>query len=203
MEIAKENGVDPDEAATTYSSSEDEMMYGEEYSDLDNKIKRALFWTDTYLNSNCFENAYERVIDAYNNLKPFPEVVDTLKEIKARGYTIAMMSNSMKSIMDHNRKALGNVFEIAYLADEIHDYKPRLSFFKYVHEKLDFDHNPHTHVAAGYWWDIFPATEMKWPNKIWVNRDGMKKSPLYDPQIEVHNLAEVLDHLPPLENKDL
>ncbi|KAH0789116.1 HAD family hydrolase [Histomonas meleagridis] len=200
-EIAKENNVDPVNAANTYSSSEDEVMYGEEYADLDVKIQRALFWTDIYLNTNCFEKAYDRVIDAYNNLKPFPEVVEALTEIKNRGYTIAMMSNSMKAIMDNNRKALGDLFEIAYLADEVKNYKPRLEFFKYVHEKLDFDHNNHTHVAAGYWWDIFPAAEMKWPNKIWVNRGNMKSATIYDPQIEVHNLTEVINYLPQLNDE--
>ncbi|KAH0795355.1 HAD family hydrolase [Histomonas meleagridis] len=197
-EIANENGVNPQAASNMYTSCEYKVLYGEEYVDLDSKIKNALFWTDIFLNTNCFVKSYDRVINAYNNLKPFPEVIEALSEIKNRGYSIVIMSNSMKSIMDNNRKALGNLFDIAYLADETKAYKPQLQFFKYVHEKLDFDHVNHTHIAQGIWADIFPATQMGW-NRIWVNRANEGVSSRFEPYHVVSNLTEALEFLPPLE----
>ena len=199
-EIAKENNYNPESAASMYSITEDEIMYGQDFMTLDEVINRSLFWSDTYLNQNFMQKNYERVIQAYKNLKPWPDVIEALQELKKRGYTLVMMSNSMDMIMDENKKALNNLFDKSYLADKIRAYKPRIEFFQYVHRDLDFDNNNHTHVANGYWWDIEPATKMKWPYKIWVNRNGMKKSPEFEPQIEVHDLKEALNYLPPLKD---
>ena len=198
--IAEENNFNPKTAASMYSTTEDEIMYGEDFATLDKVINRTLFWTDTYLNQNFFQKNYDRVVQAYKDLKPWPDVVESLKELKSRGYTLVMMSNSMDMIMDENKKSLGNIFDLSYLADRIKAYKPRIEFFEYVHKDLDFDNNNHTHIANGYWWDIEPATKMNWKHKIWVNRYKMKGSPEFDPQIEVKDLKEALNYLPPIQS---
>lgn len=197
--IAEENNFNPETASSMYLTTEDEIMYGQDFMLLNEVINRTLFWTDTYLNQNFFQKNYDRVVQAYKDLKPFPEVVESLQELKSRGYKLIMMSNSMEMIMKENRKTLGDVFEKSYLADEIKAYKPRIEFFQYVHKDLDFDHNNHTHIANGYWWDIEPATKMNWKYKIWVNRNHMKGSSEFDPQIEVFYLNETLDYLPSLK----
>ena len=199
--IAEENNFDPKKAATMYSLTEDEIMYGQEFETLDKVINRSLFWSDTYLNQNFLQKNYDKVIQAYKNLKPFPDVIESLRELKNRGYTLVMMSNSMNMIMDENKKSLGNLFDKSYLAEQIKTYKPRIEFFQFVHKDLDFDNNNHTHIANGYWWDIEPATKMNWRYKIWVNRNNMKQSSEFDPQIEVYNLKEALNYLPPLQNE--
>ncbi|KAH0789117.1 HAD family hydrolase [Histomonas meleagridis] len=197
--IARENGLDPELAATTYSNCEGRVVWGEEYADWDQKLKKALFWTDLNMNSDCFEKSYDRIIQTYNEYKPFPEVIDALKEMKRRGYTLVAMSNSVTSLMDFNRKALGDVLDMAVLADESKAFKPNLQFFRYVHQKLDFDHNGHTHIAQGIWADIFPANEMNW-TKIWVNRAGEGVSSRFEPYHVVSNLTAALEFLPELEN---
>lgn len=199
--IAEENNFDPKKAATMYSLTEDEIMYGQEFETLDKVINRSLFWSDTYLNQNFLQKNYDKVIQAYKNLKPFPDVIESLRELKNRGYTLVMMSNSMNMIMDENKKSLGNLFDKSYLAEQIKTYKPRIEFFQFVHKDLDFDNNNHTHIANGYWWDIEPATKMNWRYKIWVNRNNMKQSSEFDPQVEVYNLKEALNYLPPLQNE--
>ena len=199
--IAVENNFDPKKATSMYSLTEDEIMYGEDFATLDKVINKSLFWSDTYLNQNFFQKNYDKVLQAYKDLKPFPDVIDSLKELKSRGYTLVMMSNSMNLIMDENKKSLGGLFDKSYLAEQIKNYKPRIEFFQFVHKDLDFDNNNHTHIANGYWWDIEPATKMNWKYKIWVNRNGMKKSSEFDPQIEVRDLKEALNYLPLLEDE--
>lgn len=197
--IAEENHYDPKEAASMYSITEDEIMYGEDFMTLDKVINKTLFWTDIYLNQNFYQANYDKVIQAYKNLQPFPDVIPSLQTLKSRGYTLVMMSNSMDMIMDENKKALGDLFDKSYLAEQIKAYKPRIEFFEYVHKDLNFDSVNHTHIANGYWWDMEPATKMKWPHKIWVNRRSMRGSPEFDPQIEVLNLEEALQYLPPID----
>ncbi|KAH0795356.1 HAD family hydrolase [Histomonas meleagridis] len=130
--IATENGLDPEFALATYSQSEDLAVQGEGYADWDQKLKKALFLTDLNLNSDCFEKSYDSLIQTYKNYEPFPEVIDALKEMKKRGYTLVAMSNSVTSLMNVNRKALGDVLDMAILADESKAFKPNLKFFKYV-----------------------------------------------------------------------
>ncbi|KAK8889651.1 hypothetical protein M9Y10_034404 [Tritrichomonas musculus] len=202
--IATDNHFDPERAYQIYEQSEDHCVYGDEYSDWDQKIRRALFWADLTLNTSFFNTneSYQRIIDAYNSYQPFPEVLDTLKQMKKRGYTIVIMSNSANVLMDVNRKALGNLFEHCILAQESKAFKPNLKFFRYVHQKLDFDHNNHTHIAQGVWADIYPATQMGW-NKIWVNRAGERPSPEFEPYHVVSNLSQTLDYLPYLNNNEI
>lgn len=200
-EIAKENNFDGKKASSMYSTVEDEIMYGEEFVTLDKIVNKSLFWSDTYLNQNFLQKNYDRVIQAYKDLKPFPDVIESLKELKSRGYTLVIMSNSMDMIMDENKKSLGGIFDKSYLAENVKAYKPRIEFFQFVHKDLDFDNINHTHIANGYWWDIEPATKMNWKYKIWVNRNKMKKSLEFDPQIEVVDLKEALNYLPPLQEE--
>ncbi|OHT03035.1 haloacid dehalogenase [Tritrichomonas foetus] len=154
-------------------------------------------------NNSCFLNGFDRLIEVYKNFKPFPEVLSTLQEMKNRGYEIVIMSNSENAVMDYNRKALGDLFgDNVLLAQQSKAYKPQLKFFRYVHEKLNFDKNNHTHIAQGYWSDIMPAKLMNWETKIWVNREGTLSSPKFEPCVVVSTLDQALEYLPPVENTD-
>ena len=196
-QIAIENQIDPIEAANMFESYQDLVIYGEGYADFDEKLRKALMWTDIFMNANVFEKSFDKLLNTYYNLKPFPEVINTLKEMKRRNYILVIMSNSVKSIMNINQHALEDLFDVVLLAQDSKAYKPNLQFFKYVHEKLDFDHNNHTHIAQGYWSDIMPANQMNWTNKIWVNREHSKFSSKY-PCNMVYNLTETLQYLPEL-----
>ncbi|OHT13997.1 HAD superfamily hydrolase [Tritrichomonas foetus] len=203
--MAEECNVDPFDAYSTYKNYADIVCYGEDYSDFDETLRKALFWTDLKLktNNSCFVNNSERLINVFKNFKPFPETLATLQEMKNRGYEIYIMSNSANIVMDENRKALGDLFgDHVFLAQYAKAYKPQLQFFQYVHEKLDFDHNNHTHIAQGFWSDIMPASLMKWENKIWVNRKHTLPSSKFEPFIEVSTLDQALEYLPPVENTD-
>ena len=197
MQIATENEIDPFVASAQFDECEDMMVYGENYTDFNEKLRSALMWTDIYLNVDVFEKSYDRIIQAYHDLKPFPEVIDALEEMQRRNYTIVIMSNSVHSLMDVNQHALGDLFNITLLAQDAKAFKPDLKFFQYVHDKLNFDKNNHTHIAQGYWSDIMPAMQMNWPNRIWVNRANHKYVDKYPCNV-VYNLTQALDYLPPI-----
>ena len=99
--------------------------------------------------------------------------------------------------MDVNQHALGDLFNISLLAQDAKAFKPDLKFFQYVHDKLKFDKNNHTHIAQGYWSDIVPAIQMNWENRVWVNRKNHKYVDKFPCNV-VTNLTEALEYLPPL-----
>ena len=197
MQIAQENNIDPIAASAQFDECEDMMVYGEDYTDFNEKLRSALMWTDIYLNVDVFEKSYDRIIQAYHDLKPFPEVLDALREMKRRNYTIVIMSNSVHALMDVNEHALGDLFNISLLAQDAKAFKPDLKFFRYVHDKLNFNKHNHTHIAQGYWSDIVPAIQMNWQNRIWVNRKDHKYVDKFPCKV-VTNLTAALDYLPPL-----
>ncbi|OOM15821.1 haloacid dehalogenase type II [Clostridium saccharobutylicum] len=191
-DIAKKNELDSKDALNTYVSYEDRLMYGEAYMPYDKLIKQVLEYCDMELNIDVFSKSYDEIISLHKTLKPFKEVVETLKIIHKKGYRLALMSNSVHDIMDYNLDALDNIFDDVFLAEDICAYKPNLEFFKYVEEKLKLKEKEHCHIAKGYWWDIVPCSKLGW-RKIWVNRNYKKGNKRHEPYKEVHTLDEVLD----------
>lgn len=192
--IAEKHGLDGKTAQFKFSNYEDRLMYGEDYIPYDKLIARALEYCDLEMACSIFSKNYEQVLMAYENLKPFPDVLETLHALKEKGYQLALMSNSVHSFMQHHLKVLDNLFDDVVLADDTHSYKPQLAFFKYADESLHLSENEHWHIAQGYWWDIVPCTKLGW-RKIWVNRDhniGMERHKPYE---EIYNFGELLRFL--------
>ncbi|MCO7126429.1 HAD hydrolase-like protein [Sporolactobacillus shoreicorticis] len=191
--IAEENGIDKSSLVTTYVNYEDRLMYGEGlftvYSDI---IYKTLQYCEMELNSGKLTDQYERLIKVHKELSPFPEVITTLKSLKSKGYQTSVMSNSDWDIMRSNLESLKNDFDSIYLAEDLHAYKPQLSFFEQVQNELRT--NQHVHIAAGFWWDMVPAQRMNW-RRIWVNRQAKKGLQNCMPYSEVKTLDEVMNYL--------
>lgn len=191
--IAAEHGINKTSMVNTYGSFEERLMYGEGlftvYSDI---IYKALEYCEMELNTEKLTNHYERLIEVHQKLSPFPEVINTLRSLKSKGYQTAIMSNSDWNIMKYNLESLEHDFDAVYLAEDLHAYKPQLSFFEQVQSKLSTNH--HVHIAAGFWWDMVPAQRMNW-TRIWVNRHSKKGLLNCMPYREVKSLDETLNYL--------
>lgn len=191
--IALEQGINKTLMVNTYGNFEERLMYGEGiftvYSDL---IYKTLQYCEMELGVEKLTDHYDRLIKVHRDLSPFPEVIDTLKSLKSKGYQTAIMSNSDWNIMRYNLESLEHDFDAVYLAEDLHAYKPQLSFFEQVHSKLSTNH--HVHIAAGFWWDMVPAQRMNW-RRIWVNRQSKKGLQNCMPYGEVSELNEVINYL--------
>ncbi|GGL43567.1 HAD family hydrolase [Sporolactobacillus putidus] len=191
--VASEQGINKTSMVNTYGKFEERLMYGEglftAYSDI---IYKALQYCEMELNVEKLTDQYDRLIKVHQKLSPYPEVIDTLKSLKSKGYRTAIMSNSDWNIMRYNLKSLVHEFDAVYLAEDLHAYKPQLSFFEQVQNKLTTNH--HVHIAAGFWWDIVPAQRMNW-RRIWINRRSKKGLQNCMPYTEVKNLDETLKYL--------
>ena len=127
--------------------------------------------------------------------QPFPEVQAALTEARARGWKLAILSNTDPDFIVASKELLGVPFDETIVASEIGSYKPALRHWQEFASRTGADPARHVHVAASLFHDIGPANELALPS-IWINRLGEKPGP--QPTVELPDLAglpETLDRL--------
>ena len=126
----------------------------------------------------------------------FPEVPAALAALRARGWRLAILSNTDRDYIDASMARIGVPFDLAIVASEIGSYKPAHGHWNAFFARTGADRARHVHVAASLFHDIAPAAELKL-RSIWINRLG-EESAL--PRLaELTGLARLPDTLAPLE----
>jgi 2-haloacid dehalogenase len=118
--------------------------------------------------------------------QPFPEVPAALEEVRARGWKLAILSNTDRDYIDASLERIGVPFELSVVASEIGSYKPAPAHWRVFGERTGAGAAAHVHVAASLFHDIAPATELGLPT-VWVNRLGEEPEP--QPDAELHSLS--------------
>ncbi|MGB2874937.1 MAG: HAD-IA family hydrolase [Gaiellaceae bacterium] len=116
--------------------------------------------------------------------QPFPEVPESLREARARGWKLAILSNTDRDFIEASRERIGVPFELAIVASEIGSYKPAFGHWQAFERELG--RLPDVHVAASLFHDVAPATELGLPT-VWINRLGEAAEPV--PTRELRDLA--------------
>jgi 2-haloacid dehalogenase len=122
--------------------------------------------------------------------KPFPEVHRALEETRARGWRLAILSNTDRDLVEASMERIGVPFELAIVASEIGSYKPGLEHWREFERQTG--RLPDVHVAASLFHDIAPANELGLTS-VWVNRLGERPGP--QPTREIADLAPLADVL--------
>jgi 2-haloalkanoic acid dehalogenase type II len=122
--------------------------------------------------------------------RPFPEVPQALEEARARGWKLAILSNTDRDFIEASVEQLGVPFELAIVASEIRSYKPALGHWRAFEERVG--RAPDVHVAASLLHDIAPANELGL-RSIWINRLGERPGPA--PTRELSDLSRLADTL--------
>ena len=128
---------------------------------------------------------------------PFPEVQAALEEARARGWRLAVLSNTDPDLLDASLARVGVEFDLTLAASEIGSYKPAPAHWDEFFARSGADRAGHVHVAASLFHDIAPAAALGL-RTIWINRLGEEAEP--QPDIELRSLAglpESLDSLVP------
>jgi 2-haloalkanoic acid dehalogenase type II len=125
-----------------------------------------------------------RLADALPGWQPFPEVRPALEEARARGWKLALLSNTDREFIEASMQQIGVPFELAIVASEIGSYKPDHGHWRAFRERVTPD--VHVHVGASLFHDIAPAAALGIPS-IWVNRLGEEAEP--QPDVELHSLT--------------
>jgi len=124
--------------------------------------------------------------------EPFPEVSAALVEARARGWKLAILSNTDRDFIDASTRNLGVPFELAIVASEIGSYKPGHRHWKTFFELTHALRGTHVHVAASLHHDIAPANELGL-RTIWINR--LQENPGPQPTRALTNLQPLPDTL--------
>jgi 2-haloacid dehalogenase len=125
--------------------------------------------------------------------EPFPEVRAALEDARARGWRLAILSNTDRDFIDASMERIGVPFDVSVVASEIGSYKPGHRHWEAFAERVH--PTTHVHVGASLFHDVAPALELGLPT-IWINRLG--ESPEPQPDVELHaltGLGKALDSL--------
>jgi 2-haloacid dehalogenase len=122
--------------------------------------------------------------------QPFPEVLQALQEARARGWKLAILSNTDRDYIEASMKRIGVPFELAIVASEIESYKPALGHWQAFERQTG--RVPDVHVGASLFHDIGPANELGLTS-VWINRLGEEVG--VEPTRELPDLTRLPDVL--------
>ena len=133
------------------------------------------------------EDALARSLPSW---RPFPEVPHALRQVRANGWKLAILSNTDRDFIEASQEQIGVPFELAVVASEIGSYKPAFGHWRAFEREVG--RLPDVHVAASLSHDIAPANELGL-RSIWINRLGESADP--EPTRELSNLAALPEAL--------
>src|SRR5215213_665093 len=126
------------------------------------------------------------------NWPAFPEVPRALEELRARGWNLAILSNTDHALITESQKTLGVPFDIVVTAEDAGSYKPEHGHWERFFELTTADRQHHVHVGASLFHDVAPARELDL-KIVWINRLGEDAEP--QPDRELPDLATLPDTL--------
>jgi 2-haloacid dehalogenase len=101
---------------------------------------------------------------------PFPEVAESLAELRARGWKIAILSNTDPGLLDASVRRIGVEVAVRITVSEAGSYKPAHGHWTRFFETTGVQRADHVHVAASLFHDIAPCAELGL-TAVWINRN--------------------------------
>lgn len=142
--------------------------------------------------SDCGEDALAEALPSW---VPFPEVRGALEEARARGWKLAVLSNTDRDLIEASLTQIGVPFELAIVASEIGSYKPGQRHWLRFFDETAASRKRHVHVAQSHFHDILPANELGL-RSIWINRYRERYEPSATRELpDLARLPETLDEL--------
>ncbi len=126
---------------------------------------------------------------------PFPEAREALEEARDRGWSLAILSNTDRDLVEASKATLGVEFDETVVASEIGSYKPATRHWEEFRSRAGADPSQHVHVAQSMFHDIVPANELGIPS-VWINRLGERFDTTPTRELpDLRPLPDVLDEL--------
>jgi 2-haloacid dehalogenase len=126
---------------------------------------------------------------------PFPEVPDALRELRNRGWMLAILSNSDRDLIAASQKQIGVPIDLTVVAEDVESYKPAHAHWERFFEATTADREHHVHVAASLFHDIAPGKELGL-RTVWINRLDEEADPEPDRELpDLKRLSETLNEL--------
>jgi len=122
--------------------------------------------------------------------RAFLEVRTALEELRARGWKLAILSNTDDDFIAASQVQIGMVFDEVIVAQEIGSYKPAHRHWVEFFNRTNAPREGHVHVGASLFHDIAPSNELGL-RSVWINRLGETSSDGTRPTRELPDLVEL------------
>ena len=132
------------------------------------------------------------LLNLYKVLSPFEEVPQILKELKAKKFKLAILSNGTPSLLNELVKSnkLDDLFDDLFSIEEVGIYKPDSKVYDLPIKKYKIKRNEVAFLSANTW-DVSGGGNYGYQS-IWVNRNNNVFDNLdYKLKFEVKNLREL------------
>lgn len=124
----------------------------------------------------CVERGYryapaegEALVAAMRSWQPFPDTRPALRQARAAGLRLVIVSNTDRDIMAHTLRQLELPFDDVIVAEDCRAYKPADAVFEQALARIGAPPEDVLHVAFGFKYDIGPA-QRHGMGTAWVNR---------------------------------
>ncbi len=114
----------------------------------------------------------DQVEQAYRQLAPYPEVVETLKALRSRGLRCAILSNGERAMLDAGvgHAGLASLLDAVLSIDPVGIFKPAPAVYQYAVDQLGVPAQEIAFLSSNPW-DAFGAQQFGF-RVFWVNRVG-------------------------------
>ena len=132
------------------------------------------------------------LLDLYRVLSTFPEVKETLKQLKEKNYKLTILSNGTTSLLKELviSNNLNNIFDDVMSVEEVKTYKPHPDVYNIPIKRYQIEKNQFAYLSANTW-DVSAAGNFGF-NSVWVNRKKDIFDNLdYKPLTEIKNLNDL------------
>ncbi len=111
----------------------------------------------------------EALVRAMRSWQPFPDTRPALRQARAAGLRLVILSNTDDDIVEHTLRHLEVPFDDVVTAEQCRSYKPSLANFERALARIGEPPERVLHVAFGFKYDIGPAQRLGC-RTAWVNR---------------------------------
>ncbi len=137
---------------------------------------------------NLADHARRKLVDAWCHLEPYSDVEPVLKQLKADGFRIAMLSNGDTDMLHILSGKLSVKFDAVFSADTVGAYKPHPKIYHQPVKAWNLQPPEIMHVA-GSPTDAIGAKACDLTS-VWVNRGGIIGEELpFKPDYEIRTLT--------------
>ncbi len=143
---------------------------------------------------NINPNMREELLSLYKKLSTFPEVNDTLKQLKNKNLKLAILSNGSPNLLKElvNSNNLTEIFDDLFSIEEVKIYKPDSKVYEIPINKYKIKPEEIVFLSSNTW-DVSGGGNYGYQS-IWVNRNNNIFDNLdYKPKYEIKNLKQLLD----------
>jgi 2-haloacid dehalogenase len=143
---------------------------GNQYKDFWQITADALDYTAASMKLELPNLQRQQLMEMYRALPPWPDVAETLAELRRRSVRIAFLANFSAAMLDVNVAAarLGEYFEPHLTTDLVHAFKPSPRAYQMGPDAFGLDRRKIAFAAFGAW-DAAGAKWFGYPT-VWVNR---------------------------------